>query len=556
MIKKKLLTIMLSWCIGAAMLGGCGNSDPVSQKSEVGKDSAETEQKSGGQPKSETKPEDADPFGGYEEPIDISVLAFDTLKTACPEGVDFDNNPWKSLWESKGIRIEYKAIVADGEALQSKLNLLVASEDLPDSFNVGYSLYQELRDADLLEDLTDVYNTYASDDLKEQAYADGGKNMGLVTDKDGRIYGIAQPADYMDQGAVVAIRTDWMKQLNREAPRTIDELWDLARAFKENNMDGTCTIGIGATKEISGMLAMRYLINAYGGHAGMWYEEDGRLEYSLIQPRMKNALSKLHDRYAEGTLDQEYGSKGEAQLFEDAVAGKSGIVVCNMTAPFYLDNGLSLGQEWGYFPLYDSEGGYAPVEMAPGFSGAVVCRKGYEHPEAIIKMLNLFVKYGTEDPDTYGSNGINNLSYPFILSRVGANHANYMDYKYFAETGKDPEHPNPGYADCKATNLKYLDGDVESRILYTIFSEKDSTQAVLAEEMDGGGYVFSAFKGAPGEASVKYGGTLGTMADQMMTDIITGAQPADYFDEFVEMWKTNGGDEITEEVNDWFRSQR
>lgn len=82
-------------------------------------------------------------------------------------------------------------------------------------------------------------------------------------------------------------------------------------------------------------------------------------------------------------------------------------------------------------------------------------------------------------------NGINNLAYPAIITRVGINHQNYLDYKYFVEHGEDPDTNNPGYQDCKKTNLAYLDGDLESRILYTIFSESGSTQAVLAEEMEG-----------------------------------------------------------------------
>ena len=90
---------------------------------------------------------------------------------------------------------------------------------------------------------------------------------------------------------------------------------------------------------------------------------------------MKTALSALHDKYASGLLDQEYGTKSEQQLFEDAVSGKSGVVICNMTAPFYLDNGISLGQEWGYYPLYNEDGGFAPVEVSTSIGSVVVVSK-------------------------------------------------------------------------------------------------------------------------------------------------------------------------------------
>ncbi len=36
--------------------------------------------------------------------------------------------------------------------------------------------------------------------------------------------------------------------------------------------------------------------------------------------------------------------------------------------------------------------------------------------------------------------------------------------------------------------------------------------------------------------------------------IIYGKLPIDAFDQFVANWKSNGGDQITQEVNEWFKS--
>lgn len=36
--------------------------------------------------------------------------------------------------------------------------------------------------------------------------------------------------------------------------------------------------------------------------------------------------------------------------------------------------------------------------------------------------------------------------------------------------------------------------------------------------------------------------------------IIYGKLPIEAFDQFVANWKSNGGDQITQEVNDWFKS--
>ena len=553
---KRILAVVLCICMVLSVMG-CGKDHDAGSTAAGATESQgkqETVTESVGNSAADQKLEAADPFGGYEEPITLSTIAFQTLTQSCPEGVTLEDNPWLDLWAGKGIHVEYSAIAADSEDITTKINLAIASGEIPDYMSVGYSTYKELLEADMIADLTDVFEQYATDDLKSIMYADGGAMAENVT-KDGRLYGITQPADYLDRGGVVAIRTDWLQELGLDEPKSMTELWDVAKAFKDNKMGGTCSIGIGATKEISALLPMQYLINAHGGQTSIWLEKDGGLVFGLVQPEMKQALSELHDKYAEGLLDQEYGTKTEQQLYEDAVSGKSGVVIGNFTSPFYLDNGISLGQEWGYFPLYADDGSFAKVEQNVGFSSCVEVSKECEHPEAVIKLFNMFVKYGTEEADTYATDGINNLSYPAVISETVVNPAIYQAYKVFLETGTAPADLPTGYEGTVSSCEKWrLNGDAEGRTLYCIFGP-DSTEAAIAEEIEGRGYLLSAFTGTAGDAAVKYSGNLGSMANQMIANIITGAKDVDYFDEFVELWNSNGGAEITKEVNEWYQER-
>lgn len=43
---------------------------------------------------------------------------------------------------------------------------------------------------------------------------------------------------------------------------------------------------------------------------------------------------------------------------------------------------------------------------------------------------------------------------------------------------------------------------------------------------------------------------------ECFTNIIMGTKPIEAFDQFVEDWKTNGGDLITQEVNEWYASTK
>lgn len=44
------------------------------------------------------------------------------------------------------------------------------------------------------------------------------------------------------------------------------------------------------------------------------------------------------------------------------------------------------------------------------------------------------------------------------------------------------------------------------------------------------------------------------MEKQVYTNIIYGNESIDAFDKFVEDWYAQGGDKITEEVNEWYQS--
>ena len=62
------------------------------------------------------------------------------------------------------------------------------------------------------------------------------------------------------------------------------------------------------------------------------------------------------------------------------------------------------------------------------------------------------------------------------------------------------------------------------------------------------------FNGEPTATMKKKWEQLQTMEKQIYTNIIYGKEPVDAFDKFVEEWKNQGGDQITQEVNEWYQS--
>ena len=68
------------------------------------------------------------------------------------------------------------------------------------------------------------------------------------------------------------MRQDWLKKVGKELPKTLDEMLDVARAFKEAKLGGEDTVGLGmfnsnANYDYRGILA------AYGAVYGTWMEQ-------------------------------------------------------------------------------------------------------------------------------------------------------------------------------------------------------------------------------------------------------------------------------------------
>ncbi|MGO4371380.1 extracellular solute-binding protein [Paenibacillus sp. MCAF20] len=221
-------------------------------------------------------------FGAYAEPVTIHTVRAEYSSAQFPEGDNMASNIWTRAYKER-FNID---VVTDWvtDEYDTKLNLAISSNQLPDVFHVNATQLQQLIEADMILDLTEVFDKYASDRLKNYMEADSASYESGK--KDGKFYGIPQMHwGFIDQPDYIWIRNDWKEELGLPDPKTMDDIKNIALKFKEAK--GGYGIAVDQTLDYLNLLAI-----GWGAHPDMWIPgADGKLVYGSVQPEMKDALA-------------------------------------------------------------------------------------------------------------------------------------------------------------------------------------------------------------------------------------------------------------------------
>lgn len=558
---QKLIALLLAAMLLLTCLAGC----------QSGEDAKTTDTQKQENTVPDVPLEDADPFGKYETPITITSVRDlpNPSVVKYPDGDDITNNVWiRTISEELGINVEYLWTV-DSSQLATRINAMImgGAESLPDFFMATAAQYQELKEADLLYDLSEVYEAYASDYVKE-VMAMGGENLMSTVTHDGKMTAIPTVAS-KEFGPMLWIRTDWLKNLGLDEPENLDDVLEIAEAFALNDPDGNGqddTWGIAVNGDTTGSLYWHLgFFNSMGSYPTIWVEDgNGELVYGSLTEETKEALKTLNDLYNKKVIDPEFITKDYWAMYDPISAGKYGIVY----GPYYASMSpiqpvvsADPNADWKAFPLL-GEDGIAGMQQGVPVSGYYVVKKDCEHPEAVIKLLNFWYREFYQSPDMerynkmvndggeytsiYSSTPIQSL-HPF----ANLDSALVAKQAFDGEITED-EIPPIGrqmYSDV----TKYLEGDREMWMWNAVYQSLiDVMQIYRDQDL----IVCDQNWSPPGDAMTSYFANLYAREMEYFTKIISGALPLDAFDEFVAEWKSTGGDEITAEVNAWYTANQ
>jgi putative aldouronate transport system substrate-binding protein len=127
---------------------------------------------------------------------------------------------------------------------------------------------------------------------------------------DGKIYGLFRTRPLVGDGPIY--REDWMKQLGLTQPKTIEELYNLIKAYTLNDPDKNGkndTIGL---FEVSSLRGLNYLLAVHGA-PNAWGLKDEKLSPSLLSSEYLDALKFYRRLYTEKLMNQDFAVNNRNQ---------------------------------------------------------------------------------------------------------------------------------------------------------------------------------------------------------------------------------------------------
>lgn len=569
-MKKRTFNKVASLIFASSLfLSGCG----VEQKSTV---SSTEPSPQASIPEKEKAAEPANPFGKYDPAIKMTFARTvdndlnDNILPKTP-GETIERNRWLDLYSNDlGIDINYAWTVRGGlndDAYTQKLNVTIASGDLPDVLIVNRTQLKQLAESDMIVDMTKYYEDYASD-LTKEVYNSEGPGILESATFDGQLMAVPYADASVESTQYLWIRQDWLDKLNLEVPKTMQDLLAVANAFVTQDPDGNGkndTYSMAITKNLySGCMGVEGFFAGYHSYPNMWVKtEEGTLAWGSVLPETKDALKALADMYAAGQIDTEFGIKDGGKVAEMVAAGKIGIDFGEQWNPMYpLISNYQNDPEanWVGYPIVSADNELPKVPQKFRTQWYYAVRKDYENPEAVVKLINMHLeKNWGEDND------FNHYYMPVENGAVGV-------WKFSpvtpAPTNKNLEAFNEIQKARKAGDMSILKGEaavIQSNI--DAFYNGDTSQwgwdkiygvdgvfNALNGYIENGQVMREEFVGAPTPTMVEKQSSLKTMELEIFIRIIMGDVPIDEFDKFVENWNALGGAQMTEEVNEWYQS--
>jgi len=331
------------------------------------------------------------------------------------------------------------------------------------------------------------------------------------------------------------IRQDWLDELGLNAPVTLQDFHDVAKAFTTQDPDKN---GQNDTYGISGLGldSFDYIFGAYGSiigetswnapstHCNIYFGlSNGHLVPYATQQGTLDALTLLNQWYNEGIIDPNFASYNDAQLNTAMETSRIGITTYwwnwNAQRQVALDNTVPNGVISTIAPP-TGPNGQSGLRAVPEVVAGVSVMSTTKYPDLAAKLLDYF---NTEEGMMTSYTGVENVHWTHTngqyLTTPQFDVDNQWIQWYFLFENEEPLYK------------------VQT---YLAQSRRDALNWNVVRDYADGMVV---------QAKIDYQADLQSLIAADFVDFITGKQPLSNFNQFVSDFMSQGGQEWTDQVD-------
>ncbi|MDF2959411.1 MAG: hypothetical protein K0S39_1146 [Paenibacillus sp.] len=500
---------------------------------------------SGGAPKEETAKTDQPAAQKEQKPVTFSMFRNASYIVGYPDDGGPFKKPFLEAAAQAGIpQVDFKVSISGGQEYLTKLNVLAASNELPDYFSVDPETMLKFADEGLIMPLDDLMAKYApnltklqnKDEIEQLRYK--GKTWAVFPGY--RPEGFNGP-----NTSGFNIRTDWLEGLGLKTPATLDELHEVLKAFTFNDPDKNGkkdTYGIGVTKT-SGATAVPFdmVFGAFGTIPEYWVERDGKLKKGYTLPETKEALKVLRDWFKEGIIDPDFPVMQSQQVDEKVASSKLGVwngsaLDVNPNTPRYsaLVKQTPNGKVGFLPPVTGPKGLKGSRQSSPGYGDLRAVSAKAKDPERLIKLID----WSADDSAKGG----------FWLATYGKEGEHYtFDKEKNLITQKLSY--NDMYKVGFGNPVRFVQV-VDRRWVPSEEARKAVTTANAKENN-----LYNAFwKTVPAEYD--YPDLDKKLWPEYFLKIVLGQLPIEAWDEFVQKYYQQGGKKVEDQINEAYQKEK
>ncbi len=477
--------------------------------------------------------------GGSTEPADLDSISLMVpyLVTTAPEP---DNEIHAALEEIAGVDLDITWV--PNSSYGDRTNITLAGDDIPHVMviqgkdpgfvrNAEAGAFWEL--GDYLDDYPNLKTTLP--EIEKAASVNG------------KVYGIFRARDIMR--TAVIIRKDWLAEVGLELPKTVDDLYEVAKAFTERDPDGNGkddTYGIIIPKwpGAIGTNSPYDVIETWHGAGNRWTERGGTLVPSFTTDEWLEAVEYEKRLVDEGLVNPDFATFDSANWNEPFLNGKGGIIIDVHSRAAVLMSLLKESNPDDFQDYVDITGnligpdGELHAHPTTGYNGFLaIPRDKVRTEEQLRGVLEVLDKLNSPEAGPILNNGIEGKTYTLegdlAVAVDDAPQTLKDDVLSYSQLGMNVT-GFQGYLPKQAS-------DYEQEMY-------DKRKAI--EESDLASATYDPAAAFVSKTYTSRGAQLDTIVSDARLQYIAGQIDRNALLAALELWRTSGGDDVIAEVNE------